>query len=137
MAPPKEALKLRQIPITPKKYIMTAAREKQKIYQRMPRPLSKIADKRMVVTRNPIMYPPVGPRRVAHPELNPEKNGIPAHPSSAYRSIDAAPSLYPSTAPDRSTVNVCSVMGTGVNPRGILTAPAHPVHNAKKATATH
>ena len=68
----------------------------------------------------PIIYPPVGPAKTPIPPLNPENTGIPTAPSNTYTAILIVPYFLPSIPPVRNTASVPRLIGTGVNPRGIV-----------------
>ncbi len=64
------------------------------------------------ISRNPAIYPPVGPKRVPGPPLNPENTGSPMAPRIIYIRIVTNPSLPPRITQVIYMANVCSVNGT-------------------------
>ena len=66
------------------------------------------------VKMNPIIYPPVGPNRVANPDLNPENTGRPIMPSRIHIIIDKVALLPPISKHVTKTPNVCNVIGTAI-----------------------
>ena len=66
-----------------------------------------------LVIKNPMMYPPVGPKITCTPDVVPLKTGIPMHPISIQDKVASKDNDLPHKNGSNKSANVCKLNGTG------------------------